>query len=71
MKQERSWAILMPLDIARHPDGTPVRAIKFDDKKKFIIWWREQGKTPEDWDKLSGKEKEEIHENWRTQNGIK
>lgn len=59
-----NFAMIIPSDIARHPDGTPNSYIHWEDKQRFISWLYDEGIVPE---ALLGKEIEELCARWKVE----
>lgn len=59
MDKIKNFGIMMPTDICRHPDGTPMRYMSHETKMAFIGWCWERG-IVNDFDGYTGAKKEQL-----------
>lgn len=59
----KNYAIIIPNDIARHSDGSPVMFIKY--KEQFLAYCEKEGV---DLEPLPVKERERMYKEWETEN---
>jgi len=60
-----NFGLFIPGDISRHADSTPATYISPEDKRLFILWMKGNQYDLEAFNRLSGKQKEEIVSAWR------
>lgn len=63
-----NFALMIPTDIARHPDGTPMSFVQPEEKILFSAYIFKCGITSETWDMLRGAVKEMIGRSWKERN---
>lgn len=64
----RNFGLMIPLDVLRYEDGTPVHYLDPSERDKFRDYLLGKGWTSEIYDPLPGKEKDALLMEWRKDN---
>jgi hypothetical protein len=58
----KDFAMSIPTDVYRHPDGTPVVGMTIEEKERFVKYCEENGITDEN---TTWKERDELFLQWK------